>query len=142
MKLETKVLDFLNKHRIGALATLLKDGSPHVAAMHYANSDGGELYFMTEKSGRKSEALLDGSVGKASFATGFTDEEWITLQLEGEIRAVLNKKELLEIHKIYFVKNPFPEKHKDAPGILFLKFVPNWYRYTEYRPKFKVISSD
>ena len=141
MKLKTQVLDFLNKHRIGALATLQKDGSPHVCSMHYANSDDGSLYFMTEKSGKKSEALLDGSVGKASFVTGFSDEEWVTLQMDGNVRAVLDKKELLEIHKIYYKKNPGPEKYKNDPGTLFLKFTPKWYRLTEYKPKFKAISS-
>jgi general stress protein 26 len=142
MKLETKVLDFLNKHRICAMSTMLWDGSPHVCALHYANSEKGETYIMTEKSGRKSEALLDGTKGKASFVTGFSDEEWITLQMDGEVKAITNKKELLEIHKVYYAKNPGPEKYKNDPATLFLVFKPTWYRYTEYKPKFLVISSE
>ena len=141
-ELDTKVLDFLNKHRICAMSTLLKDGSPHVCALHYANSDKGEVYIMTEKSGKKSEALLSGKPGKASFVTGFSDEEWVTLQMDGEVRAVLDKKELLAIHEIYYKKNPGPEKYKNDPGTLFLAFKPTWYRLTEYKPKFKVISSE
>lgn len=142
-KLDTKVLDFLNKHRVCAISTLLKDGSPHVCALHYANdTKTGEVYIMTEKTGKKSEDLLDGKVGKASFVTGFSDEEWVTLQMDGEIRAVLDKKELLSIHEVYYKKNPGPEKYKNDPETLFLAFKPTWYRYTEYKPKFKVISSE
>jgi len=141
--MNTEVLDFLNKHRVCALSTILKDGSPHVCALHYANNPKtAEVYIMTEKSGKKSEALLDGAKGKASFVTGFSDEEWITLQMDGEVRAVTNKKELLAIHKIYYKKNPGPEKYKNDPGTLFLAFKPTWYRYTEYKPNFKVISSE
>jgi general stress protein 26 len=102
MKIDKKVLEFLNKHRICAMSTLLKDGSPHVCALHYANSVNGEVYIMTEKSGKKSEDLLGGKVGKASFVTGFSDEEWITLQMDGEVRTVTDKKELLEVHEIYY----------------------------------------
>lgn len=124
------------------MATMLKDGSPHVCALHYANNLDAEVYIMTEKTGKKSEDLLDGKVGKASFVTGFSDEEWITLQMDGEVRAVTDKKELLKIHEIYYKKNPGPEKYKNEPETLFLTFKPKWYRYTEYKPKFKVISSE
>ena len=140
--METIVLDFLNKHHIGVMSTLLKDGSPHVCALHYANNDKGEVYIMTEKSGKKSEALLEGKPGKASFVTGFSDEEWITLQMDGVVKAELDKAELAKIHKVYYVKNPGPEKYKNDPETLFLVFTPKWYRYTEYKPKFKVISSE
>jgi general stress protein 26 len=142
MKFDTISLDFLNKHRIGALSTLNPDGSPHNAVMHYANGHNGELYFMTEKTGKKSLSLLNGSVGKASFATGFSDEEWATLQMDGEIRVVKDADELQKIYNIYFQKNPFSEKHKTDADTLFLIFTPLWYRYTEYKPKFKVITSE
>lgn len=141
--MDKKVLDFLNKHRICALSTLLKDGSPHVCALHYASHlKTAEVYIMTEKSGKKSEALLNGSVGRASFVTGFSDEEWITLQMDGEVKVITKKEDLKSVHETYFKKNPGPEKYKNDPGTLFLAFKPKWWRYTEYKPKFKVISSE
>lgn len=135
-------MDFLTKHRVCALATLLKDGSPHVSALHYSSNDKPlEVYIMTEKGSKKCEALLNAKPGKASFVTGFSEEEWITLQMDGEVKAVTNKKELQKIHKIHFAKHPEPEKYKDDPETLFLIFRPKWWRYTEYKPKFLVISS-
>lgn len=141
--IEPKVIDFLSKHRVCVLSTLLKDGTPHVSALHYVScNDPVEIYIMTEKSGKKSEALLDGEIGKSSLVTGFSDEEWITLQMDGEVRIESNKKKLAKIHKIYYSKNPGPEKYKNDPGTIFLVFKPIWWRYTEYKPKFKVITSE
>ena len=97
---------------------------------------------MTESTSKKCEALLGGKTLKASFVTGFSDEEWITLQMNGEVRVAKDKKELAKIHKIYFSGNPGPEKYKNDPATIFLVFEPKWYRYTEYKPKFLVISSE
>ena len=52
-----------------------------------------------------------------------------------------DKKELAKIHKIHFAKHPEPEKYKDDPATMFLAFKPTWWRYTEYKPEFFVLSS-
>ena len=97
---------------------------------------------MTGVASKKCQSLLEGEVGPASFVTGFSDEEWVTVQMDGEIKTVTDKDELVQIHAVYFVKNPGPEKYKDDPDTVFLKFTPNWYRYTEFKPKHKEISSE
>lgn len=135
-------MEFLGKHRIGVVTTLLKDKTPHSAAIHYANSENGEIYMMTGVTSKKCQALLEGEVGPASFVTGFSDEEWVSLQMDGEINTVTDKDELSQVHAIYFAKNPGPEKYKDDPDTVFLKFTPKWYRYTEFKPKHKEISSE
>jgi len=141
--MDKKVLDFLSKHRVCSLAVLLKDGSPHVSAMHYShNNNPVEIYIMTENISKKCEALLDGKSQNASFVTGFSEEEWVTLQMDGKIRAVKDKKELEKIHEIHFEKHPDPKKWKDDPATLFLVFKPTWWRYTEYKPKFFVLSAE
>lgn len=142
MKLASKSKNFLSKHRIGVLATLLKNGSPHTSSVHYAESKSGEVYIMTEKNTMKSEALANGSPKPASFVTGFSDEEWATLQMDGVISVVGNKKDLAKVHRIYFAKNPFPQKYKNDPATIFLKFIPYWFRYTEFKPKYFVETSN
>ena len=37
--MDKKILDFIKKSRVSVLATVLVDGSPHVAAMHYSHGD-------------------------------------------------------------------------------------------------------
>jgi len=140
--MDKKVLDFLGKHRVCTLTTLLEDGSPHSAVMHYSHKNEPlEVYIMTENTSKKVKALLDGKPRKASLVTGFSEEEWITLQMDGEVRAVKDKEELEKIHEVHFEKHPEPKKWKDDPATLFLVFTPTWWRYTEYKPEFVTIES-
>lgn len=141
-KIDAKVLKFLGKHRVCSLTTLLKDGSPHAAALHY--SHGGsplEIYMSTENTSRKCEALLGGKFVRGALVIGFSEEEFKTLQMDGKVKAVKDKKELAKIHKIHYAKLPDAEKWKDDPATLFLVFTPKWWRYTEYKPKFFKIES-
>ena len=140
--MDKKALDFLAKHRVCSLTTLLPDGSPHAAALHFSHKENPiELYFSTENTSRKTTGLLKGEVVKASVVVGFSEEEWITLQMDGEVRAISGKNELAEVHKVHYAKHPDSEQWKDDPATIFLAFIPTWWRYTEYKPKFLVISS-
>lgn len=140
--MEKKILDFLEKQRVCSLTTLLKDSSPHAAALHYSHKDGPlEIYISTENNSRKCEALLDGKSGKAAFVIGFSEAEFVTLQIDGDVRLVMDKKELVKIHKIHYKKHPDSEKWKNDPATVFLVFTPTWWRYTEYKPKFVAMES-
>lgn len=140
--MDKKVLNFLGRERVCVLAVLLKDGSPHSAAMHYSHSVSPfEIYIQTENTSRKCQALLGGKSGKAAFVAGFSEEEFKTLQIDGEVKIVRERKELEKIHKIHYAKHPEAKKWKDDPATVFLVFKPTWWRYTEYKPKFLVLSS-
>ncbi|MEK7113009.1 MAG: pyridoxamine 5'-phosphate oxidase family protein [Patescibacteria group bacterium] len=140
--MEKRILDFLIKHRVCSLTTTLPDGSPHAAALHYSHkNEPMELYFGTENTSVKCQALLDGNPVKGSVVVGFSEEEWITLQMDGEVRAIVNKDELKAVHKIHYQKHPNSEKYKDAPATIFLKFIPRWWRYTDFNSKPETILS-
>lgn len=134
MKLkDKKVLDFLTNHRVCSLTTLLKDKSPHAAALHYSHSNEPlELYFSTENTSRKCEALLEGKSTQASVVIGFSEEEWITVQMDGEVSVVSEPKELRTIQSIHYAKHSTSAKYKDDSATMFLKFTPKWWRYTDY----------
>lgn len=134
--MDPRVLDFLTSHRVCSLTTLLKDGSPHGAALHYSHkNDPFEFYFSTENTSRKCEALLDGKFTKACVVVGFSEEEWVTFQMEGEIVAIFDPEELKSIQSIHYQKHPNSAKYKDDPATLFLKFTPTWWRFTDYNTK-------
>lgn len=140
--MDVKILDFLSSHRVSALTTMLSDGSPHAAALHYSHSvDPLKLYFSTENTSRKAEALINGGSVKASVVIGFSEDEWITLQMDGEIRAVLNKDELSYVQAIHYNKHPGSEQYKNAPETIFLEFIPTWWRYTDFNTHLKTILS-
>ena len=101
--------------------------------MHYSHSDKPfELYFSTENTGRKCEALLDGNPTSASVVIGFSEDEWIIVQMDGEVKAVLDPSELKTMQAIHYLKHPDSAKYKDDPSTIFLKFTPKWWRYTDY----------
>lgn len=132
-KMDQKILDFLNNHRVCSLTTLLKDGSPHAAALHYSHKVNPlEFYFSTENTSIKCQALLNVSFKKASVVIGFSEEEWITLQMDGVVKAILDKEELKVVQEIHYKKHPDSAQYKDAPATIFLKFTSNWWRYTDY----------
>ena len=139
-----KIFDFLKNHRVSVVSTLRSDGSPHAAALHYSHKESPlTLYFSTENTSRKCQALLDGKPGKASVIVGFSEEEWITLQMDGEVRAILDKNELKKVHAIHYPKHPNSEKYKDDPATIFLAFTPSWWRYTDYNTKpITIVSSE
>lgn len=127
------IQEFLTSHRVCSLATLLKDGSPHAAALHYSHHpDLLELYFSTEKTSRKCQALLDGHSIRGSVVIGFSEDEWITLQMDGDVQAIVDLNELHAVHVVHYAKHPDAEQYKNDPATIFLKFNPSWWRYTNY----------
>lgn len=139
--MDNKIEEFLNKQRVCSLTTLLKNGSPHSAAMHYSHTTTPfEIYIQTENSSKKCEALLPHKSTKASIVIGFDEKEFKTLQLDGDVKLLSNNK-LADIHKIHYKKHPGAKQWKDDPATVFLVFKPTWWRYTEYKPKFMGIES-
>lgn len=134
--MDQPALDLLSKHRVCSLTTLLIDGSPHAAALHFSHAeDPLELYFSTENNSKKCENLLEGKTVLGSVVLGFSEDEWLTLQMDGVVRAVTEPEELSQIQTIHYKKHPNSEQYKDDPATLFLKFSPRWWRYTDYNTK-------
>lgn len=127
------ILDFLSKQRVCSLSTLLKDGSPHASALHYSHRDEPlTLYFSIENTSKKCENLLDGKISRASAVVGFSEEEWITLQMDGEVKAILSEEELKRAKSTHYPKHPDSQQYEHDLETLFLAFTPSWWRYTDY----------
>ncbi len=137
-----QILKFLEKHGVCSLTVSLPDGSIHGAALHFSHSnDPFALYFSTKKTTRKCQGLLNGETVQGSFVVGFSEEEWITVQMDGEVKAILDKNELEKIYKIHYSKHPDIEKYKDQPDKIVLSFTPKWWRYSDYSPDTPIIIS-
>lgn len=131
--METQILDFLKNHRVCSLTVVLPDGTPHASALHYSHQENPlTFYFSTENTSRKCQGLLDGTPAKASVVIGFSEEEWITLQMDGEVQAILDKQKLEPIKKIHYAKHPNSQQYEHDPATIFLAFIPSWWRYTDY----------
>ena len=100
--MDKKILDFIKKSRVSVLATVLVNGSPHVAAMHYSHGDNPlEIYFSVDKTSLKCQLLLKKKKCQASVVIGFSEQDWLTLQMDGLISIVGDREELKTINELY-----------------------------------------
>ncbi len=137
--MHAKVLDFLKKEHVSVLTTLLADGIPHSASMHFSMRDDPlEFVFFTKEVSRKCKHFKIGKKYSAALVVGFDETKMIEFQAEGSIRKA-NAKESKNGVKTFASK--FKGATLDSDHIV-LVFKPTWWRYTEYKPKFKVISSE
>ena len=79
--------------------------------------------------------LLKGESGRASAVVGFSDDELITLQMDGEDIVATGEADLGNIQGVHFEKHPKMRKYLEDPAYIFLKFTPGWWRYTDYNTK-------
>ena len=87
MNIDKKILDFISKHRISVLTTLLAGGSPHSASMHFATgTENLDFIFFTKEKSRKCEHFETNKDYPASLVVGFSEEEWTEIQMEGTIK--------------------------------------------------------
>lgn len=120
--MDQRIIDFLNSERVAVLAVVLADGIPHTSAMHFIYHDGA-LYFSTQPTSRKAKDLR--GITKASVTVGFSEKDWITVQLDGTVE----KAEFAE--KFHVAKYPEDAEHIGGKAI-FIKFTPTWYRYSDF----------
>ncbi len=128
--MDPRIVSFLNLHRTAVLSVTLVDGSLHAATCHYAHADEPfTIFIVTEASTRKVSSIREGQVIKAAITIGFSEEEWIELQMSGSAKMV---KEGIEFDK---GKLTFEEKlgGELKPGRVIVVFTPDWWRYSEFR---------
>ncbi len=139
--MDTRIVDFTKNNRVSVLTTVLPDGTPHSAALHFASSDDLESFvFWTERNSRKCGHFEIGENYKASLVIGFSEEEMKEFQLEGEVK-VVESEELEKVYKIYHSKFGGSEGFEGDENDVLLKFTPKWWRYTEFKPKKFVLES-
>jgi uncharacterized protein YhbP (UPF0306 family) len=133
--MDEQMVEFLKLHRISVLSILMPAGVVHGATMHYAFDESSKKFvFMTEKQSRKGGAVVDGGVRQASLVIGFSEEEWLTAQLSGLVKAV-NDEEMDWAWKTYAEKFSGADKYKGDEETLMMVFEPTWWKFSKVRPK-------
>ncbi|MBI2622012.1 pyridoxamine 5'-phosphate oxidase family protein [Candidatus Microgenomates bacterium] len=128
--MDKQVLDFLKKERVCVLGTVAKDGFPQVSVMHYSLGENPlSFFFSTERTSHKYKNMLNNN--KASCVVGLSEEEWVTVQMDGVIKE-LAEEELKEIKNIHYAKHPDSRQYEHDPNTVFLAFTPNWIRISDY----------
>ncbi|HEX7042950.1 MAG TPA: pyridoxamine 5'-phosphate oxidase family protein [Patescibacteria group bacterium] len=142
--MDNKVEEFLAHHKVGVISILSPQNIPHASTVHYAHSDNPfHVYIITEKKSKKCVGLLDGLSTNASFVTGFSEEEWVTFQADGDIHIPRSEKELDEAKAAYYLKFPNALANEHNQNLTFLIFTPTSWKYTNLNPEpWEIISSE
>lgn len=133
------VAQFLEQNRVCALSILLPDSQIHSAAMHYSHaSDPLALFFSTENSSRKFQGLVNRKSTPASVVIGFSEKDWLTLQMSGDVKLIsddqrLSPEKIASIKSIHYSRHPASQKYADNPAAVFLEFTPAWWRFTDFK---------
>ncbi|HTK03804.1 MAG TPA: pyridoxamine 5'-phosphate oxidase family protein [Alphaproteobacteria bacterium] len=136
--MDKRIVDFIKKNRISVLTTVLPDGTPHSAAMHFAMRDEPfEFVFFTKEVSRKCKHFKIDEKYPASLVVGFDEKEMVEFQSEGSIEKV-NQTESKLGEETFATK--FKGAKLDSEHIV-LEYVPTWWRYTEFKPKKFVLES-
>ncbi len=127
-----EVIDFLKRERVCSLTTMV-DGAPYSSAMHFSfNEDPLKLYFSTKSDSKKCKSIIDIGKTQAAVAIGFSETEWLTLQMEGEVKVVPDE-DLGEIKISHYARHPESQKFENDPKTVFLEFTPTWWKYSDFK---------
>lgn len=121
------IRDFLKNRKHMIIATE-SNGIPEAALVGFAAMEDLNLVFGTDTTTRKFQNIQNNS----RVAIVVTDDERRTVQFEGVV-SVLIGQELAEYKKVYFTKIPNAQKYEDKPNQIYLKVMPIWLRYTEFK---------
>lgn len=129
-----ELLGFLQKHRLGVVATTSPSGDPQSAVVGIAVTDQLEIVFDTLSTTRKCKNLQRHP--KISVVVGWDQE--ITVQYEG-IADEPTGPELERLKKFYFGVYPECRDHQGWDGITYFRIRPTWIRYSDFNANGNVV---
>ena len=131
--MEPIVLKLVGKERVCVISVALEDGSPHSAVVHYSHqAEPLKIFIQTYPTIKVQAVSAKGGSAKASVVIGFSEEEFVTLQMRGGVRIVSDQDYLERIYRIHYAKHPDAEKYK-GPETVFFEFTPTWYKYSDFK---------
>jgi uncharacterized pyridoxamine 5'-phosphate oxidase family protein len=129
-----KLLEFLQKNRLGVVATTCGNGDPQSALVGIAVTERFEIVFDTVGRTRKCQNLRRHP--QISVVVGWEQE--ITVQYEG-IADEPGGRELERLKAVYFAVYPECISHQNREGITYVRIRPTWIRYSDFNPNGEII---
>ena len=80
-----RLIRFLREGRVSVLSTCTAKGEPHSSVMHYScAAEPHVLFFSTDDRSAKAQDCRENS--RASVALGWSEADWVTVQMRGALR--------------------------------------------------------
>jgi general stress protein 26 len=120
---------FINQHKLGVVATINMAGNSEAALIGIAVSDKLEIIFDTVNTSRKYQNILRHQ--QVSVVIGWDNET--TVQYEGIAEVLSDDNEAEKLRDIYYQVYPDGrERAKTWPGLVHIKIIPQWLRYSNF----------
>ncbi len=139
--LKKAIIEYLDSHRHGTLATVNEDGSAHVSVVSYVNQ-GLDVYFMTDPSSRKAKNIA--FCNRIALAVTEDYQDWDEIRgvyLSGTVEWITDESQLKKAQKLFAEKFPQVHKYLDGYGVTidvipFLEISPAKIDYLDYSKGF------
>jgi pyridoxine/pyridoxamine 5'-phosphate oxidase len=123
-------ISFVRTRGLAVVSSIGPDGAPQSALVGVAATEKAEIVFDTVDASRKYRNIR--SDGRVSLVMGWDDE--VTVQCEG-VADVLGGPDLERCQQFYFEQYPDGRQRKTWSGIVYIRVVPRWLRYCDFRPQ-------
>jgi general stress protein 26 len=125
-----RLFRFLREGRVSVLSTSTLSGEPHSSVMHYScAAEPPGLFFSTTDQSAKAIDCRDNP--RASVALGWSETEWVTVQMRGGLRALTSPEELEAAKAAHYAVHPNSRQFDSDPHTTFLAFEPDWVRFSD-----------
>lgn len=125
-----RAMAFVESARVSAISTVTSNDGPHVTVMHHSclRSPFRIIYSADKGSTKYANVLVN---SKSAVVVGWSEQDWITVQLRGTTTAVTDPDELILAKIRHYAIHPNSRKFEHDPSTVFLKFEPSWIRYSD-----------
>lgn len=115
---------------MSVLSTCAPNGEPHSSVMHYScATEPPALYFSTDD--RTAKAGDCRQTARAAVAIGWSEADWVTVQMSGALRALTLPAEIESAKAAHYAVHPGARHFEHDPHTLFLLFEPDWVRFSD-----------
>jgi len=126
----SQVVRFMQGCRLAVQSSVSPAGAPQSAVVGIVVTEHGEVFFDTLEHTRKATNLRRNS--KIAFVIGGTAEgDERTVQYEG-VADEPGGPSLADLKELYFERFPEGRERQTWPGLIYLRVVPTWIRYSDF----------
>jgi general stress protein 26 len=129
-EIRARLFSFLRQGRVSVLSTCTSKGESHSSVMHYScAAELPALYFSTDDRSAKAKDCRENPRG--SVALGWSEVDWVTVQMRGGLRVLTLPAELEAAKAAHYAVHPNARQFDRDPHTLFLAFEPDWVRFSD-----------
>jgi general stress protein 26 len=128
-EIRERLFGFLREGRVSVLSTCTSKGEPHSSVMHYSCAELPSLFFSADNRSAKASDCRENL--RAAVALGWSEADWVTVQMRGALRALTLRHEIQSAKAAHYAVHPNARQFENDPHTQFFLFEPDWVRFSD-----------